>query len=93
MAGVLNFRERRRSLEFREIRPSEFVGTRRKVALRIEAYSWAPDLRSFDKIRKVGDLSYLGFTPCLNTLLMLELNEAEMGRLIGPKAWDRIVKN
>ena len=37
------------------IRPSEFVGTRRKVALRIEAYAWAPVLRSFDKLREVGD--------------------------------------
>ena len=60
--GRSDFRERRTSfsLDFREIRPSEFVGTRRKVTLRIEAYVWAPVLRSFDKLREVGDLSYLG---------------------------------
>ena len=36
------------SLSFRAIRPSEFFGTRSKVALRSEAYTWAPVLRSFD---------------------------------------------
>ena len=41
------------------IRPSEFFGARRKVALRGEAYPWAPVLRSFDKLREVEDLSYL----------------------------------
>ena len=59
--GRSDFRERRTSfsLDFREIQPSEFVGTRRKVALRIEAYVWALILRSFDKLREVGVLSYL----------------------------------
>ena len=93
MAEVLNFREKRTSfsLEFREIRPSEFVGTRRKVALRIEAYAWAPDLRSFDKLHEVEVSPYLGFILYLSTLLIFELNEAVRGRLIGPKSWDRIV--
>ena len=50
------------SLKYREIRPSEFVGTRRKAALRIEAYAWASVLRSFDKLREVGVSPYLGFT-------------------------------
>ena len=59
--GRSDFRERMTSfsLDFREIRLSEFVETRRKVALRIEAYAWAPVLRSFDKLREVGDLFYL----------------------------------
>ena len=30
-----------------------------KVVLHIEDYAWAPVLRSFDKIREVGVLSYL----------------------------------
>ena len=59
--GRFDFRERRKSLslDFWEIRPSKFVGTRRKIALRIEAYAWAPLLRTFDKLREVGDLSHL----------------------------------
>ena len=56
------------SLDSRLIRPSEFFGTRRKVALRIEAYAWAPVLGVFDKLREVEDLSYLGFTLYLSVL-------------------------
>ena len=65
---VIFFRERNFSLRFREIGQSEFVWTRRKVALCIEAYAWAPDLRSFDKLHEVGDLSYLVFTIYLSVL-------------------------
>ena len=50
------------SLDFWAIRPSKFFEARRKVVLRGEVYEWAPVLRSFDKLREVGDLSYLGFT-------------------------------
>ena len=50
------------SLGLRAIRPSEFFGTRRKVALRSEAYAWAPVLRSFDKLHEVGVSSYLSYT-------------------------------
>ena len=59
--GIFVFRERvsRFSLDFWLIRPSEFFGARRKVALRSEAYAWTPVLRSFEKLREVGDLSYL----------------------------------
>ena len=46
----------------RAIRPSAVLGTRRKVALRGEAYAWVPDLRSLDKLHEVGDSPYLGFT-------------------------------
>ena len=74
-------RERDFSLGLRAIRLSEFVETRSKTALRDKAYPWAPILGSFDKLREVGDLSYL----------MFELIEAVSGRLIGPKTWDRIV--
>ena len=77
------------SLDLREIRPSEFVGTRRKAALRDEAYVWATDLRSFDKLREVGVSPYLGFILYLSTLLMFELNEAVRGRLISSKSWNR----
>ena len=56
------------SLGLRAIRLSEFFGTRRKVALRGEAYAWAPVLRSFDKLREVGVSSYLSFTLRLSVL-------------------------
>ena len=64
------FRERMTSfsLDYRAIRPPAVVGTRREAALRGETYAWAPDLRSFDKLREVGDLSYLGFTLYLSVL-------------------------
>ena len=68
------------SLNLREIRPSEFVGTRRKAALRDEAYVWATDLRSFDKLREVGVSPYLGFILYLSTLLMFELNEVGLAK-------------
>ena len=65
------------------IRSSEFVGTRRKVALRGEAYAWAPVLGVFDKLREVGVSLYLSFTLCLSVFMMLELFEALNGRYIG----------
>ena len=81
------------SLEFREIRPSEFFGARRKAVLRGEGNAWAPVSWSFDKLREIGVSSYLGFTRCLSVFTMFELIEAVSGRLIGPKYWDRIVGN
>ena len=80
------------SLDLRTIRPSEVFGARRKVALRGEAYEWAPVLRSFDKLREVGVSSYLSFTLCSSVFMMFELIKAGSGRLIGPKAWNRIVR-
>ena len=77
------------SLEYRAIRPSTVFGTRRKAALREEAYAWVPDLRSLDKIRKVGVSPYLGFTLHLSTLQCFDWFEALNGRLIGSKAWNR----
>ena len=56
------------SLEYRAIRPSAVFGTRRKAALRGEAYAWVPDLRSLDKLREVGVSPYLGFILRLSTL-------------------------
>ena len=55
------FRERvcHFSLRSRAIRPSDFFGPIRKAVLHSEGYVWAPVLRSFDKIREVGVLSYL----------------------------------
>ena len=84
--------KKREILKYREIRPSKSFGPRRKAILRGEAYACAPVLGVFDKLREVGDLSYLGFTLCLSTLLMLGLNETVRGRLIGPKSWDRNVR-
>ena len=89
---VFRVRERDFSLGFWAIRPLEFSGARSKVALRGEAYEWAPVLRSFDKLREVGVSSYLSFTLCLSVFTMFELIEAASGRLIGPKAWNRIVR-
>ena len=48
---------------------------------------------SFFKLLEVRFSPYLGFTPILNVLLMFRFNEAVRGRLIGPKTWDRIVRN
>ena len=61
-------RESSFSLKYWTIRPSVVVGTRREAALRGEGFAWVPDLRSFDKLREVGDLSYLGFTLYLSVL-------------------------
>ena len=85
-------RERDFSLNFRLIRPSEFFGTRSKAALRDEGFAWAPILRSFNKLCEVGVSSYLSFTLCLSVFMMFELIEAVSDRLIGPKAWNRIVR-
>ena len=81
------------SLDLRQIRSSVVFGTRRKTALRGEGFAWVPDLGSFLKLREVGVSPYLSFIPSLSTLQMFESNEAVMGRLIGPKPWDRIDMN
>ena len=72
------------SLEYQAIRPFAVFGTRRKVALRREAYTWVLNLSSLDKLRKVGVSAYLGFILYLSTWLIFELNEAVRGRLIVP---------
>ena len=56
------------SLKYRAIQPSEVFGARRKAFLRGEGNAWAPVSWSFDKLREVGDLSYLGFTLYLSVL-------------------------
>ena len=70
VADLVIFRVRRLdfSLEYRAIRQSAVFGTRRKAALREEAYAWVPDLRSLDKLREVGVSPYLGFTLYLSVL-------------------------
>ena len=45
-----------------------FFGARKKTALRGETYAWASILGVFDKLREVGDFSYLGFTLCLSAI-------------------------
>ena len=57
--GVFREKVSHFSLDFWLIRSSEFFGARRKVALRNEAYAWAPILRSFEKLREVEVLFYL----------------------------------
>ena len=72
--GRSDFRERMTSfsLDFREIRSSEFVETRRKVVLCHEGNAWAPVLRSFDKLREVVVSSYLFYT-LFKCFVMFEL--------------------
>ena len=50
-------------------------------------------LGSFFKLLEVEFSPYLSFTLILSVLLMFRLNEVVRGRLIGPKTWDRIVRN
>ena len=47
------------SLRSRAIGLSDFFGSRSKAVLRSEGFAWVPILRSFDKLREVGVLSYL----------------------------------
>ena len=90
--GVYVFRERSTSfsLDLYAIQLSAAFGTRGRTALRREGFAWAPDLGSFFKLLEVGVSLYLVLFPLLNALQMFELIEALNGRLIGPKAWDRI---
>ena len=78
------------SLDLYAIQLSEFVGTRRRTALRGEGFAWVPDLGSFLKLLEVGVSPYLSFILILSVLSMFKSNEAVRGRLIGPKPWDRI---
>ena len=50
------------SLDYRSIGPSDFFGARRKVVLLDEGNTWAPVLRSFDKLHEVGVSSYFFYT-------------------------------
>ena len=47
------------SLELPAIGPSVSGEARSKVAPHDKGYAWAPVLRSFDKLQKVGVFSYL----------------------------------
>ena len=78
------------SLESWKIRPSAVFGTRRRAALRREGFTWVPDIGSFLKLREVGVSPYLGFILYLSVFMMLELNEAVRGRLVGPMDFDCI---
>ena len=62
--GFLKSRERKCafSLDYQSIGPSDFFEARRKVVIRYEGNAWASVLRSFDKLREVGVLSYLSYT-------------------------------
>ena len=47
--------------------------------------------REFRQTLRGRSSSYLGFTLCLIVFTMFELIEVVSGRLIGSKAWNRIV--
>ena len=47
-------------------------------------------IREFPQTPRGMGFSLLGFILCLRTMLMFGLIEALNGRLISPKAWDRI---
>ena len=47
------------SLRSRAIGQSDFFGSGSKAVLCSEGFAWVPVLRSFDKLREVGVLSYL----------------------------------
>ena len=70
IADFAIFRERTSdfSLKYWAIQSSKVFGARRKTVLRGEGSAWAPVSWSFDKLREVGDLSYLGFTLYLSVL-------------------------
>ena len=61
------------------------------MVLREEGNAWTPVLRSFNKLREVGVLSYLFYT-LFKCFVMFELIEAMRGRLIGSKSWNRSVE-
>ena len=63
---------------------------KRSTRGRLRVDSW---IRSFFKLLEVGFSPYLGFILIFSTLLMFRLNEAVRGHLIGPKTWDRIIRN
>ena len=49
-----------------------------------------PGFAIFDKLQEVGVSPYLCFIPILSVFRCFGWLEALNGRLIGPKAWDRI---
>ena len=49
-----------------------------------------PGFASFDKLQEVGVSPYLCFIPILSVFQCFGWLEALNGRLISPKAWDRI---
>ena len=93
MSLGFGFREREChfSLSSRLIRSSDFFEVKRKDVLREEGNAWTPVLRSFDKLREVGVLSYLFYT-LFKCFVMFELIEAIRGHLIGSKSWNQSVE-
>ena len=80
------------SLEIHKIGPLDFDGARRENVLHRAGYAWTLDLWSFLKLQEVGFLPTWVLFLLLSVLRMFRLFEAVMGRLIGPKTWDRIYK-
>ena len=81
------------SLRSRAIGPLDFDGARRENDLRGTGYAWTPVLVSFFKLLEVGFLPTWVLFPFFSTFRCFGWFEAVRGRLIGPKAWDRIDLN
>ena len=86
------FRERERALLSRNTQDPTVDGLRGEKEKRSTRSRLRMDsgLGSFFKLLEVGFSPYLGFIPIFSTFRMFRLIEALNGRLIGPKAWDRI---
>ena len=52
-----------------------------------------PGFASFDKLQEVGVSPYLCLFPFLSVFRCFGWFEAVRGSLIGPKTWDRVVRN
>ena len=77
------------SLRSRAIGLLDFHGAKRENVLR-SRLRVDPGFASFDKLQEVGVSPYLCFIPILSVFRCFVWLEALNGRLIGPKAWDRI---
>ena len=81
------------SLEYREIRPSAGFGTRRRNVLRGAGYAWTPGSGVSSNSLRYDFLPTCVLFPFLSVFPCFGWFEAVRGRLIGPKAWDRIDLN
>ena len=78
------------SLRSRAIGPLDFDGARRENVLRGAGYAWTPDLGVSSNSLRYDFLPTYVLFPFLSVFPCFGWFEAVRGRLIGPKAWDRI---
>ena len=81
------------SLEIHAIGPLDFYGARRENVLCGAGYAWTPDLRVLTNSKRYYFLHTCVLFPFLSVFPCFGWFEAVRGRLIGPKTWDRIVRN